>query len=135
MPFKHAYWEKAFGPYAASQGRDTTAMMAENMLVIGKDIGLDPARLKKDMDGAECKGRIQKDMAELEKFHVGATPTFFVNGTFVGGVIPPEQFKQLIDEKLKIAEASGVPAADYYEKEIMGKGEKQFRSRKDPKPK
>jgi hypothetical protein len=27
-----------------------------------------------------------------------------------------------------------VTGAEYYDKEIMGKGEKQFRSKKDPKP-
>ena len=39
--------------------------------------------------------------------------------------------KQIIDEKLKIAEASGVSGAEYYEKEIMGKGVHQFRSKRD----
>ena len=42
--------------------------------------------------------------------------------------------QQIIDEKLKVAQASGVSGAEYYDKEIMGKGEKQFRSKKDPKP-
>jgi protein-disulfide isomerase len=135
MEFKSAYWEKAFGPYYASQGRDTAAMMPDNMLVIGKGIGLDAAKLDRDMKGPECMGRMQKDMDELEKFRVGATPSFFINGTFVGGALDIESFKQIIDEKLKIAEASGVPAAEYYDKEIMAKGEKKFRSRKDPKPK
>ena len=67
-------------------------------------------------------------MAELAKFKVSATPAFFINGKFVGGALPKEGFKQIIDEKLKVAEASGVRGAEYYDKEIMGKGEKQFRS-------
>ena len=68
------------------------------------------------------------------KFHVNSTPTFFINGQHVGGALPKENFKQIIDEKLKVAEASGVTGAEYYDKEVMGKGEKQFRSKKDPKP-
>ena len=42
-----------------------------------------------------------------------------------------EKFKAIIDERLKVAEASGVPAAQYYAKEILGKGEKAFVSKVD----
>jgi hypothetical protein len=73
-------------------------------------------------------------MQEMTKFHVNATPTFFINGKFIGGALAKEQFKQIIDEQLKIADASGVPAADYYNKVVLAKGEKQFRSKVDPKP-
>ena len=47
-------------------------------------------------------------MQEMSKFHVNATPTFFINGKHVGGALPKDGFKQIIDEQLKIAEASGV---------------------------
>jgi len=50
-------------------------------------------------------------MDELEKFKVGATPTFFINGMHVGGALPKQAFKQIIDEKLKVAEASASRAA------------------------
>jgi hypothetical protein len=70
-------------------------------------------------------------MAELKKFRVSGTPAFFINGFHVGGGIPKESFKQIIDSQLAIAEKTGVKGADYYEKEIMGKGLKQFRSKRD----
>ena len=40
----------------------------------------------------------------------------------------------MIDAKLEIAQKSGVSGADYYAREIFAKGEKTFRSKKDPKP-
>jgi predicted DsbA family dithiol-disulfide isomerase len=86
------------------------------------------------MDGSECQTLINNDMQELAKFQVNSTPAFFINGKFVNGAIPKEQFKRVIDERLKVAEASGVSAAEYYDKEVVGKGEKQFRSKVDPKP-
>jgi predicted DsbA family dithiol-disulfide isomerase len=101
---------------------------------IAQGIGLDTAKLKADMDSAECKAQIETDMAELAKWHVGGTPYFFINGKPIDGAMPKQAFKQVIDERLKVAEASGVPGASYYEKEVMGKGEKQFRSKVDPKP-
>jgi protein-disulfide isomerase len=134
LAFKDAFWKQGFGPYAASGGKSRDSLGTANILKIAGGLQLDVNRFKADMDSADCKGAIQSDMDELEKFKVGSTPTFFINGTFVGGALPKEAFKQIIDEKLKVAQASGVPGADYYDKEILAKGEKQFRSKKDRKP-
>ncbi len=40
----------------------------------------------------------------------------------------------MIDEELKKVDQAGVPAAEYYDKVILAKGEKKFRSKKEPKP-
>ncbi len=130
--FKNALWDKGFDPY--SSARDPSKLGEENILAIAKGVGLDVDKLKTDMKSDECKKLLDVDMAELAKFHVNSTPTLFVNGTHVGGALPEAQFKAMIDDKLKAVEASGVAPADYYEKEVLGKGEKQFRSKKDPKP-
>ena len=129
VEFKRAFWDKAFGPYQAA--RDPSKLGVDNIMAIAKDIGLDTAKLKADMDGPDCKAHVQADMAELQKFHVNSTPSFFINGKPLNGAMPKEGFKQVIDQQLKIAEASGVPGSSYYEKEIMGKGVKQFRSKMD----
>lgn len=132
--FKNAFWEKAFTPYAASGGRDTAALDENRVTEIAKDVGLDLKRFATDMHGTDCKALIAADMAELEKFQVGSTPTLFVNGTHVAGALPKRDFEKLIEEKIALAEKSGVAGADYYQREILGKGEKKFRSKKDPKP-
>jgi protein-disulfide isomerase len=134
LQFKTAFWDKGFGPYIASQGKDHSAYTDEGIAKIAGDIGLDVGKLKTDMNSDDCKKLVSDDMNELAKFHVNSTPTFFINGQHVGGALPKEAFKQIIDEKLKVAEASGVSGADYYSKEVVGKGEKQFRSKMDPKP-
>ena len=128
VEFKNAWWEKAYGTH------DPAKMGVDNIMVIAKDIGADTAKFKADMDGAECKAQIETDMSELAKWHVSGTPFFFINGQTINGALPKDVFKRVIDEKLKIAEASGVPGASYYDKEIMEKGEKQFRSKAEPKP-
>jgi protein-disulfide isomerase len=133
LEFNKQVWEKGFVPYASSRGQDTAGLSEDGMMAIAKDLGLDTGKLKADM-GAPCMQRLQQDMAEMEKFHVNATPAFFINGREIIGGMDKAGFKQIIDEKLKIAEASGVPAKDYYAKEIFGKGEKKFRAKKDPKP-
>jgi predicted DsbA family dithiol-disulfide isomerase len=98
------------------------------LLTLAKELGLDTQKLQADM-GGECQKIVQDDMAELAKFKVNSTPTFFVNGIHVGGALPKEAFKKIIDERLAVAEQSGVSGAEYYEKEVMGKGVKQFRSK------
>lgn len=132
--FKDAFWDKGFRPYASSPTHDPSPLGEDNILVIAKGLGLDTAKLKADMNSPECEARIESDMQEMAKFHVNATPTFFINGKHIDGALPKEAFKQIIDEQLKLVEQSGVPGADYYAKVVLAKGEKQFRSKADPKP-
>ena len=127
VEFYQAFWEKAFAPYAAA--RDASKLGEENILAFAPSIGLDATKLKADMDSPDCQARLQNDAAELSKFKVNSTPSFFINGIHVGGALQKEGFKQIIDERLKVVEASGVPAAEYYDKEVMGKGVPQFRSK------
>jgi predicted DsbA family dithiol-disulfide isomerase len=118
--FKNTWWEKAY---------KTHKMDDANIEAIAKEVGLDMTKFKADMQSDACKQMVQNDMNELQKFHVNSTPTFFVNGTHVGGALPKENFKQMIDEKLKTADNQN----DYYDKVIMATGEKEFRSKMDPK--
>jgi protein-disulfide isomerase len=113
--YKALFWEKGF-----KAGKMDDA----NIEAIAKEAGLDMTKFKADRDSDYCKQLVQNDMNELRKFKVGGTPNFFINGTHVGGALPKEQFKQMIDEKLKTA-----TSADYYDKVIMATGEKQFKSK------
>jgi predicted DsbA family dithiol-disulfide isomerase len=131
MEFKNAFWTKSFGAYRNSGGKDPSTLTPEFILRWAPEIGLDAAKLKADGEGPECQRRVEEDMRELRKFRVSGTPNFFVNGQHVGGRIPKEGFVQLVNEKLKIAQASGVAGNEYYQKEIFGKGEKNFRSKAD----
>jgi protein-disulfide isomerase len=115
--FKTTWWEKGF---------KARKMDDANIEAIAKEIGLDIGKFKADKDGAECKQVVEADATELQKFRVSSTPTLFVNGTHVGGALPKETFKQMIDDKLKTAE--GKP--DYYNAVVMATGSKQFRSKK-----
>jgi protein-disulfide isomerase len=124
--YKTAIWDKGFTAYASS--RDPSKLDDAHLEVLAKDAGLDVKRFDNDKKSAECKVIVEADMAELEKFKVNATPGFFINGKFIGGALPKDGFKLLIDEQLKIAEASGVAGADYYDKVVLAKGEKKFKS-------
>jgi protein-disulfide isomerase len=126
--FTYAFWKDGYGAFQAS--RDESKLGRENVLAIAGAVGLDVAKLTADIDGPECQQRIQADMAELGRLHVGGTPSFFVNGKFTM-FAGPGPFQQVVDAALAEVERSGVPADQYYQKVVLGQGEKQFISIKD----
>jgi len=65
-----------------------------------KEIGLDLEKFDKDSTSSEVKSRIDADMQEAIKIGVAGTPSFFINGKFLSGAQPIENFKKLIDEAL-----------------------------------
>lgn len=128
VEWQRAWWEKAYKPY--QEARDPSKLAEEAFMAWAPSIGLDAAKLKADMDGQTCQQLIANDANELRKFRVGSTPSFFINGHYMAGAMDINGFKQIVDRELKIAEASGVPASEYYEKVILAKGEKQFKAAK-----
>jgi len=96
-----------------------------------QELKLDAAKFKADMKS--CTSVVQNDMRELQKFGVGATPAFFINGRFVSGAMPLDNFVTLVDEELKKANEriqQGTPAAQYYQTWVMGKGLKTLEAPK-----
>jgi predicted DsbA family dithiol-disulfide isomerase len=73
----------------------------------------------------DCQGGVSKDMQDLQKLMVASTPAFFVNGRYISGAVPIENFAAVIDEELKKANervAQGTPAGAYYQTWVVDKG-------------
>jgi len=103
-----------------------TAEGCKNVVGYAQELGLNIEKFKADMKG-KCQKVVQKDMNDLRALGVGATPSFFVNGRFMSGAMPIDNFVQLIDEELKKANEriqQGTPAAQYYQQWVMAKGQK-----------
>lgn len=98
------------------------------VLGYAQELALSADKFKADMKG-ECQQVIEKDMRDLRALGVGSTPTFFVNGRYLVGAMPMDNFVTLIDEELKKANeriAAGTPAASYYQQVVLDKGLKQL---------
>jgi protein-disulfide isomerase len=98
----------------------------KNVVSYAQELQLDIERFKADMRGP-CVQLVQNDMKHLQSLSVGATPAFFVNGRFLSGAMPIENFERLIDEELQKAKQKiqqGVPRAQYYQQEVVAKGAK-----------
>ena len=112
-------WVKAF---------DARQFDAANIEAIAKQAHLDMKRYAADVAGP-CPTEVKAENAEMTKFGVGATPSFFINGRFMAGAQPIESFSALIDEELAKANAevkAGVKPEKLYDTEVVGKGLKEL---------
>lgn len=112
-------WTKAF---------DTRSFDQANIDAIAKDAKLDLKRYHADLTGP-CPTEVTAENAEMTKFGVGATPSFFINGRYFAGALPIEDFEKLVDEEAAKADAAikgGVAPDKFYDTEIVGKGLKEL---------
>lgn len=96
----------------------------KNVVSYAQELQLDINKFKADMKG-ECQAFVAKDMKDLQALMVGATPSFFINGRFISGAVPIDNFIAVIDEELKKANeriAQGTPQAAYYQTWVVEKG-------------
>jgi protein-disulfide isomerase len=83
-----------------------------------KEIGLDMAKFKAALQDKKLQEAVESDVAMGDKLGARGTPAFFVNGSFLSGAQPFENFKSRIDEQLKKAEElvkKGTPKAKVYD--------------------
>ena len=118
--FQKALWARNWPEQGKPPNRDATT--AEAVVALAAGLQLDAAKYKADMDG-DCKEWLARSSRTLQQFGAGGTPSFYVNGRFTQAG-SPAAFKRIIDDELKKANDSGVPAAEYYDKVVVGQGEK-----------
>jgi protein-disulfide isomerase len=64
------------------------------------ELNLDTALFEKDSADPAIQAKIDADLEEAEKLGVAGTPAFFINGKYLSGAQPYENFKKLVDEAL-----------------------------------
>ena len=65
-----------------------------------KEIGMDVARFQKDFLDLSNRKEVDDDAKEAATLGVTGTPGFFVNGKFMSGAKPFEEFATVINEEL-----------------------------------
>ncbi len=68
-------------------------------------VGVPMPAFKAGLDSHKWAAKVEADDAIANKIGAGGTPATFVNGVKVGGAVPYEQFKKVIDEQLTKAAA------------------------------
>ena len=109
----HPFAEKAAeaGACAADQGKfwelhdkmftNQGKLAVEDLKGYAKSVGVDAAKFDQCLDSGEKKPAVEDDQKAGTEAGVSGTPAFFINGIFINGAQPYDQFKQTIDRELK----------------------------------
>ena len=74
-----------------------------------RDLSLDGDAFDACFDDQTPRPRIQEDFDEGRKWGARGTPTFFINGRVIGGLLPAEQFLEIVDAMVAEAERGELP--------------------------
>jgi protein-disulfide isomerase len=83
---------------------------SEDLTRYAKEIGLDMKRFDEDLVSPKTKAIVDADIAEAKALGISGTPGFFVNGRFLSGAKPFDEFAPLINAELA-KKSIPVPAA------------------------
>jgi protein-disulfide isomerase len=115
-------WDKAYS---------TRNFSRQHIEKLAKKAKLRMKQFRTDRDGA-CVARVQLDHAQAAAVGTTGTPSFYINGRFLSGARPIDQFKTLIDEELGKANArirgGEANVANYYERFVLDRGLKKLES-------
>ena len=99
------YWKYFHLLFAEARAPDATtpAGLESRAAKIGADVG----KLRTCLNDPAIEAEIQKDLEEGGAAGVKGTPAFFVNGRFLEGAQPMEEFVAVIDDELQKAGQKG----------------------------
>jgi protein-disulfide isomerase len=69
---------------------------AERAVAVAREMGVDVARLQKDMEGAEVRNALQENMALGDRLSLTGTPAFVIGETVIPGAVGIDPLKQVI---------------------------------------
>jgi protein-disulfide isomerase len=72
----------------------------DSLVQYAKDVGLDTKRFEHSLDVAQAKPLIDGDTAEAKALGITGTPAFFVNGRYLSGAKPFDDFAEVINAEL-----------------------------------
>ena len=76
-------------------------MNRDEYIQYAKELKLDVGKFTQALDGAKFKADIEADSKEAASLGVSGTPAFFVNGKFLSGAKPFEEFATANNAELK----------------------------------
>ncbi|MCH9683290.1 MAG: thioredoxin domain-containing protein [Deltaproteobacteria bacterium] len=77
----------------------------KNFISWARELGLNVKQFKRDLDSSAIADRVDQQQRDGNALGAKGTPAFFVNGRFLSGAQPAANFKKLIDEEMKKAQA------------------------------
>ena len=88
------------------EDNDTLVLMERQK---ARDLGLDMARFESDLVDPNSRAAVDVDVADAQAREITATPAFFINGRYLRGAKPFEDFARIVNEELT---RLGLPVPD-----------------------
>jgi protein-disulfide isomerase len=108
----------AFWKWHDTAFKNQQALGTDSYVKWAQDSGVkDSAAYKAGLDSHKWADKVDKDLADGKTAGVQGTPSFFVNGVFINGAQPFDNFKKTIDQELQKAQAkiaAGTPKSRIY---------------------
>jgi protein-disulfide isomerase len=79
---------------------DPQKLKADILTGYARELGLDMKKFEEDLFAPGMKATLDADMAEGKALGVTGTPAFFINGRYLSGAKPFEEFAQVINAEL-----------------------------------
>jgi protein-disulfide isomerase len=73
----------------------------QKILAVAQSIGLDPAVVRSETNGAGIEAELRRNRAIGEIMGIRGTPTFIIGGAVVPGAVPADELKRLISDERK----------------------------------
>jgi protein-disulfide isomerase len=97
-----AHDQGKFWPYHDRLFGDQSKLGEAGLKQAAADLGLDTGRFNTCLDSHTHRNVVDADIQAANSAGVTGTPTFFINGRYLSGAPPFEDFKRIIDEELEL---------------------------------
>ncbi len=68
--------------------------------VVAETLGLKKDVFQKDMNSAEIKEKVERDLAQAQQLNLRSTPTFFLNGVLLANLYGPQDLVKAVEKTL-----------------------------------
>ena len=97
---QNKFWEMHDMLYENQNTWVSSSNPKDNLLEFAKDLNLDLAKFKEDLDLSSTKKAIEDAEINAMSIGVNSTPTFIVNGTRIQNPAGYEEFKKVIQDEI-----------------------------------
>ncbi len=94
------FWEYHDLLFQRLQGENVGSFRPENLKLYAQELGLDAQEFAACLDGGTHRAAVEAAETLGVALGVTATPTFFINGQKIEGLLPIDRFRQIIDAAL-----------------------------------
>lgn len=92
---QHKFWPMHDAMYA-----NQSKLAEDDLIKTASGLGMDEQSFASCLKASTYKSAIQQDQEAGQKAGVNGTPAFFINGRFLNGSVPEEQFEEIINSEL-----------------------------------